>query len=245
MDDDVICPNFYEQHFKLRPDNDSSCLVSKRWLAGNNNLPYFSPNIPALVGLSSNRLQSISLKKLSATIFPHCFNWLGEFSNATFHSSFAKEITSARVLNENIFGLLDIGMFLSAAADNKLYFVNEHLSLFRVHEKQNTNIINPNLFFGHSDWLNLAKICLNLRLLDEAGFWTVFDKIFLNQLTSKRDQFCQYPELLVFYNHLDALNQSRDISHFSQSWNEEMRRWFETNVNFHPTKNAEIQMERG
>jgi hypothetical protein len=244
-DDDIICPNFYEQHHKSRSGNDTICVVSKRWLAGKNNLPYLSPGTPAQVGLKSNRLQSISLRTLSKTIFPQCFNWLGEFSNATFHSSFAKNISSAKVLNQDIFGLLDIGTFFGAAADNKLYFLNEHLSFFRTHEKQNTNTINPNLFFNHSDWLLIAKLSLERGLLNETGFWSVFDKIVLKQLASKKELFCQYPELLVFYQHLDTLNHSKDIFSFFQSWNKEMQRWFETNVNYHSTMAAEIQMKRG
>lgn len=235
MDDDIICPNFYEQHSKSRSDSDISCVVSKRWLAGRDNLPYASPTIPELFGTNKTRLQSISLKKLSETIFPQCTNWLGEFSNATFHSSFAKEISSAQVLDQNIFGLLDIGTFVGAAANNKLYFLDEHLSFFRIHEKQNTNIINPNLFFGYSDWLNLAKLSLERGMLREADFWQVFDKIFLKQLTLKRGLFCQYPELLAFYRHLDALNHSRDIFLFFQSWNKEMQLWFETKVNYRST----------
>ena len=243
MDDDIICPNFYEQHHKSRSDNDTTCVVSKRWLAGKNNLPYSSPSIPAVVGLKSNRLQSISLKMLSKTIFPQCFNWLGELSNATFHSNFAKGISSAKVLNQDMFGLLDIGTFFGAAADNKLYFLDEHLSFFRIHENQNTNTVNPNLFFGYSDWLLIAKLSLERGLLKEADFWCVFDKIVLKQLESKRELFCQYPELLVFYQQLDALNHSKDIYTFFQSWNEEMLRWFETNVNVHSTMVTETQMK--
>ncbi|MDC3298713.1 glycosyltransferase family 2 protein [bacterium] len=245
MDDDIICPNFYEQHHKSRSDNDTTCVVSKRWLAGKNNLPYLSPSTPALIDLKSNRVQSVSLRTLSKTIFPQCFNWLGELSNATFHSDFAKDIGSAKVLNQNIFGLLDIGTFFGAAADNKLFFLDEHLSFFRIHENQNTNTVNPNLFFGYSDWLLIAKLSLERGLLKEADFWRVFDKIVMKQLASRRELFCQYPELLVFYQQLDALNHSKDIYTFFQSWDGEMQRWFETNVNCHSKIAAEIQIKRG
>lgn len=167
-DDDIIYPDFYEQHLAVHGTGSIDCSVSRRWTADESGRPIGSLAIPREITRHPNRTIGIDPDFAFQSIVPRCNNWMGEFSNAVLNAKIATQIHEYTMADISFQGLGDIGLFLSATLQRPICWINETLGFFRINEEQNTQQMEGRVMMtGHLAWIALAIAAKRLGRLNE------------------------------------------------------------------------------
>jgi hypothetical protein len=139
LDDDLIYPNFYEQHLQAHQSAALPCVVSRRWAALESGQP-IRDDLPVPVPISTHPYRQLALD--ANTLFTQTVgasrNWLGEFSNATFRAFMAPELIDTTMAGVEYSGLEDLGGFLKASLHGPIGYINGFLGSFRLNAAQNS-----------------------------------------------------------------------------------------------------------
>lgn len=138
LDDDIPYPNFYERHLVAHTEGRPQCAVSRRWTALESGQPTRDLPVPAAVANHPLRMLALDAKLLFAHTAGVSGNWLGEFSNATFHADMAPLLDDPSLDGICFTGLEDLGAFLKASNRAPLAYINEHLGYFRTSAAQHS-----------------------------------------------------------------------------------------------------------
>lgn len=158
LDDDIPYPGFYERHLAAHTQGRPPCVVSRRWTALESGQPVRDLPVPAAVAQHPQRMLAIDARVLFAHTAGASGNWLGEFSNATFHADMAPLLDEPSLEGICFTGLEDLGAFLKASLRAPLGYINEHLGFFRTSADQHSaNPMGRPLKLAH-----LAYIALTL-----------------------------------------------------------------------------------
>ena len=222
MDDDLILPTFYETHARMNGGNREICSISRRWRSGGNGVPNSSPAIPYEIESNNQQIFDLAPDVLAKSVFPRCDNWLGEYSHCVFHKSFAEEICSLSSYGHYIYGLMDIGIFLSAALQNKLTYTKDYLGIFRLHDNQFTGGMSEAIFFAHTAWVQVAQIAKENDLISQGDVMAVAHKQIYKALLPQRENYAQFPDLIPFFQLLDKLIANGSFQDFFTNWQSEM-----------------------
>jgi hypothetical protein len=139
LDDDVILPDFYEQHVRAHASGEYSLSVSRRWYSRNDSRIVNGNAPPSFVADSPLRVTPIDAEQLFRHMVPYCDNFLGEFTNMVLSAETAKRYPRASATEMTYFGWPDVGLMLTAVQQAPLAFVNDHLSIWRQNAAQSTN----------------------------------------------------------------------------------------------------------
>lgn len=170
LDDDIIYPRFYEKHLEAHHSTILSCVVSRRWTTLESGQP-IEDNLPVPDAVSTYPDTKLILN--SEILFPHTIgtstNWLGEFSNATFRSSLAKEIANPVMAGISYVGLEDLGSFLKSSLYAPVGYIKEFLGGFRKSPHQHSaNPMGRPLKSAFLAYMALAIAAKNLGKLTNA-----------------------------------------------------------------------------
>jgi hypothetical protein len=139
LDDDLIYPTFYEQHLKAHQLGTTACVVSRRWACNQRGQPIKDDLVvPALINEHPQRVLTVNADGLFTSAVAAGRNWLGEFSNATFHRSMAPELVDVRIGGMTCEGLEDLLAFVKASLRAPVGYINAHLGAFRQSDGQNS-----------------------------------------------------------------------------------------------------------
>lgn len=169
FDDDVIYPEFYEQHLLAHGLGNYPCSISRRWTANESGQPIDKRPIPVQIRNIPERFVSLDADLAFTSTIPDCNNWLGEFSNTVFRAD-ACELIRRPPLLDGIpyYGLEDLGAFLSASLIGPICLIQEHLGYFRTSPHQNTSQTQSLLMkVNHLSWLALAIAAGRIGKLDQ------------------------------------------------------------------------------
>lgn len=142
LDDDIILPDFYEQHVRAHGSGDFSLSVSRRWWSRNDHRPTNGNAPPAFVADSPLRFTPVDAGTLFKSMIPTCDNWLGEFTNMVMTADTAQNFPRASANGMTYFGWPDVALLLTAAQRAPICYVNDHLSIWRQNAGQSTNNFN-------------------------------------------------------------------------------------------------------
>ena len=157
LDDDIPYPSFYERHLQAHATQKLDCVVSRRWTALESGQPLRELPVPAAVVQHPNRLLSIPGELLLTHTVGQSANWLGEFSNATFHADMAPALDDPSLAGMSFAGLEDLGAFVKASLTRPLGFINEPLGYFRTSAEQHSaNPMGRPLKLAHLAYITLA-----------------------------------------------------------------------------------------
>jgi hypothetical protein len=157
FDDDLIYPTFYERHVAAHRGQQYPCTISRRWTANENGMPVGQLAMPDVIYNHDHRLLSLESSVLFDTVLPRCYNWLGEFSNCVMRGELASSIENHTLADISFYGLIDIGVFLTASTMGPVGFLNEALGAFRTGPEQNTGALaSRNMKLAHLAWFALG-----------------------------------------------------------------------------------------
>ena len=215
FDDDYIFPSFYKNHLRLLTENDLMASVSRRWKSDTHGHVIGAYNIPNFIENLESKQIIIDPSALFKSVVPHCFNWLGELSNAMFHKTSMDALKDDVLGGYSFYGLGDIGIFLILGKSYKLGYINEHLGFFRSHENQNTgNLDNPDFLAAHLAWIPIAIASEKLGFIDNEDKNKVIEKM-LNLVITKYQKFDIYDNISGIFGQF--LNPQNRIEPFPQS----------------------------
>lgn len=170
LDDDIPYPGFYERHLAAHTQGRPQCAVSRRWTALESGQPVRDLPVPAAVAQHPQRMLAIEAKVLFAHTAGVSGNWLGEFSNATFHADMAPQLDDPSLEGICFTGLEDLGAFLKASLRAPLGYINEHLGYFRTSAEQHSaNPMGRPLKLAHLAYIALTLSGRRLGLLEPAA----------------------------------------------------------------------------
>lgn len=139
LDDDIIYPRFYERHLEAHRLAHLSCVISRRWTALESGQP-IGDTLPVPQAVLDHPHNMLLLTP--EILFQHTVgtstNWLGEFSNVTFHSNLAREISNPSIAEFSYVGLEDLGSFLKASLYAPVGYVKDFLGAFRTSPHQHS-----------------------------------------------------------------------------------------------------------
>ena len=138
LDDDIPYPSFYERHLAAHTQGRPQCAVSRRWTALESGQPTRDLPVPPAIATHPQRMLALDAKLLFAHTAGVSGNWLGEFSNATFHADMAPLLDDPSLDGICFTGLEDLGAFLKASMRAPLGYINEHLGYFRTSAAQHS-----------------------------------------------------------------------------------------------------------
>ena len=138
LDDDIPYPSFYERHLAAHQQGRMQCAVSRRWTALESGQPTRDLPVPAAIATHPQRMLALEAKLLFTHTAGISGNWLGEFSNATFHADMAPRLDDPSLEGICFTGLEDLGAFLKASLHAPLGYINEHLGYFRTSAAQHS-----------------------------------------------------------------------------------------------------------
>ena len=166
FDDDIPYPSFYDKHINVHRTHDIRCSVSRRWTASDFGQPIRDLPVPTAIDQSAHHLISLNSKMLFEHTAGLSSNWLGEFSNAVFHSSMAPELDDTRLAGISFGGLEDIGGFLKASLHRPIAYINDHLGFFRISaEHRSADPMGRALKMAHLAYIALALAGRDLKQL--------------------------------------------------------------------------------
>jgi len=167
LDDDIPYPSFYERHLAAHTQGRPQCAVSRRWTALESGQPTRDLPVPAAVATHPQRMLALDAKLLFAHTAGVSGNWLGEFSNATFHADMAPLLDDPSLDGICFTGLEDLGAFLKAATRAPLGYINEHLGYFRTSAVQHSaDPMGRPMKLAHLAYIALTMSGRRLGLLD-------------------------------------------------------------------------------
>jgi hypothetical protein len=158
LDDDLIYPNFYEQHLQAHQNAKLPCVISRRWAALESGQP-IRDDLPVPVAIASHPYRQLVLdaNTLFAQTVGASRNWLGEFSNVTFRAFMAPELVDTTMAGVEYSGLEDLGGFLKASLHGPIGYINSFLGSFRLSAAQNSaNPMGRPLKLAFLAYLSLA-----------------------------------------------------------------------------------------
>jgi hypothetical protein len=167
LDDDIIFPNFYEQHLKAYESADLMCVISRRWKALESGQPVRDDlPVPDVVANSVHRMLALNAPMLFAHTVGASKNWLGEFSNTTFRAEMAAELDDTSMAGISFAGLEDLGGFLKASLLGQVGYIQDHLGFFRQSAEQNSaNPMGRPLKLAFLAYIGLAIAARKLNVL--------------------------------------------------------------------------------
>jgi hypothetical protein len=167
LDDDIIYPLFYQLHMLAHQKDNVGASASFRWIGNQFGVPVATKPVPLFISISDERVDLINADQLFATAIPNTRNWLGETSNVLFTAQSYKYFEDTQINGINYYGLRDIGVYLQISLTHNIAVVKDHLSVFRIHPRQDTGNLNSTTFKGaHLAWISLALIGLELGKLN-------------------------------------------------------------------------------
>jgi hypothetical protein len=170
LDDDIPYPAFYERHLAAHTQGRPQCAVSRRWTALESGQPTRDLPVPAAIATHPQRMLALDAKLLFAHTAGVSANWLGEFSNATFHADMAPVLDDPSMAGICFTGLEDLGAFLKASARAPLGYINEHLGYFRTSANQHSaDPMGRPMKLAHLAYIALTLSGRELGLLDAAA----------------------------------------------------------------------------
>ncbi|MEO6280275.1 glycosyltransferase family A protein [Roseateles sp.] len=170
LDDDIPYPAFYERHLAAHMQGRPQCAVSRRWTALESGQPTRDLPVPAAVANHPQRMLAMDAKLLFAHTAGVSGNWLGEFSNATFHADMAPQLDDPSLDGICFTGLEDLGAFLKASIRSPLGYINEHLGYFRTSAAQHSaDPMGRPMKLAHLAYIALTLSGRRLGLLDPAA----------------------------------------------------------------------------
>ena len=178
LDDDILYPTFYERHLQAHATNPTRCVVSRRWTADEAGRPLRDLNLPEAVSKHPHRLLSLSSDVLFAHTAGRGANWLGEFSNATFHADMAVELDDPSLNGLCFTGLEDLGAFLKSSLKAPLTYINEPLGFFRTSAEQHSaNPMGRPMKLAHLAYITLALAGERLGKLSRTQVSTLLSEL--------------------------------------------------------------------
>ena len=170
LDDDIPYPSFYEQHLAAHALGRPACVISRRWTALESGQPTRDLPVPAGVANHPQRVLALEAKLLFAHTAGVSGNWLGEFSNATFHAEMAPLLDGPSLDGICFTGLEDLGAFLKASLRSPVGYINEHLGFFRTSAAQHSaDPMGRPMKLAHLAYIALTVSGRRLGLLDAAA----------------------------------------------------------------------------
>jgi hypothetical protein len=170
LDDDIPYPSFYERHLAAHTQGRPQCAVSRRWTALESGQPTRDLPVPAAVATHPQRMLALDAKLLFAHTAGVSGNWLGEFSNATFHADMAPLLDDPSLDGICFTGLEDLGAFLKASIRSPLGYINEHLGYFRTSAAQHSaDPMGRPMKLAHLAYIALTMSGRRLGVLEPAA----------------------------------------------------------------------------
>lgn len=170
LDDDIPYPAFYERHLAAHLQGRPQCVVSRRWTALESGQPTRDLPVPPAVAHHPQRMLALDAKLLFAHTAGVSGNWLGEFSNASFHADMAPLLDDPSLDGICYTGLEDLGAFLKASIRSPLGYLNEHLGYFRTSTAQHSaDPMGRPMKLAHLAYVALTLSGRRLGLLDTAA----------------------------------------------------------------------------
>jgi glycosyltransferase involved in cell wall biosynthesis len=173
LDDDIPYPTFYERHLAAHSHGRLQCAVSRRWTALDSGQPTRDLPVPPAIATHPQRMLALDAKLLFAHTAGVSANWLGEFSNATFHADMAPLLDDPSLDGICFTGLEDLGAFLKASIRAPLGYINEHLGYFRTSAAQHSaDPMGRPMKLAHLAYIALTLSGRRLGLLEPAAAQT-------------------------------------------------------------------------
>jgi hypothetical protein len=176
FDDDVIFPEFYNEHLRVLQAAVANCTISRRWIIDEMGAVINSTSSPFVP--NSSKYLKLEAKLLFETIIPNINNWLGEFSNAVMDDEALKLLEDGRLDGIPYIGLWDVGLFLQTAEEKNLILIDNYLSGFRQSSASITSSKTSNLFkLAILAWLPLASYGYSKKYISKDQFLNCLNHI--------------------------------------------------------------------
>ena len=157
LDDDLLYPEFYEQHLAGHGRGRFSCSISARWTAAENGLPIRGMPVPPAVKADPARLLALDAGVMFTTTVPECKNWFGEFSNCILTRETAPLLLKPEFEGVSYAGLWDLGAFLAASLVAPVLYIQERLGAFRTGgEGHSAQLMGKHMKAAHLGYSALA-----------------------------------------------------------------------------------------
>lgn len=157
LDDDLIYPEFYEQHLDAHRRGRFSCSISARWTASETGQPLRGMPVPAAVKADPSRLLALDAGVMFTTTVPECKNWFGEFSNCVLTRETAPLLLKPEFEGVSYAGLWDLGAFLAASLSGPVLYIQERLGAFRTGgEGHSAQLMGKHMKAAHLGYVALA-----------------------------------------------------------------------------------------
>lgn len=157
LDDDLIYPEFYEQHLGGHRQGRFSCSISARWTAAENGQPIRGMPVPLAVKTDPARLLALDAGVMFTTTVPECKNWFGEFSNCILTRETAPLLLKPEFEGVSYAGLWDLGAFLAASLVAPVLYIQERLGAFRTGgEGHSAQLMGKHMKAAHLGYSALA-----------------------------------------------------------------------------------------